>query len=608
MMIKGSEIIGGSFRPNQEYSVKIYDFKRPDKFSKDQIRTVSIMHETFARLVTTSLSAQLRSFVEVHVFSVDQLTYEEFVRSIPNPTALAVIDMDPLKGSAILEIDPAITFSIFDRLFGGPGEAGGFARDLTAIEQAVMEGIIIRLLGNLRESWSRIVDLRPRFGGIETNPQFAQIVPPSEMVVLVTFETQVNEEKGMINLCIPYLTLEPIIPKLSARYWYSSGTGTAGRLASRLGSLGVIAELYFEAERLFLRDLAGLKKNTLIRLIDPSRAFLLAGDNPVLNLKCKSSDMKLDYVFAVEADEEPSDSDLELLYPQEPTETKLGGMLTEGLSELRGEITMEMNRLKECITKLGSRQEEMLDQLIFSSVESENTPMPSRSKHFSFIRAADVGFISTFLLPEHPQAIAMILSYLETDLAASILSRLPEELCLPVVERIASMDRISPVVLKVVEEVLEKKVRVVGADEYSEAGGIERVAEILNFSTRRLEKQVIETLEKNNPELADEIKPKMFVFEDIILLEPKAVQAVLKNADNRDLILSLKAVEESVKEYIFGTLSEGEGKKLQMELEQIGRVRLGDVEAAQQRIVNIIRTLEESGTIVIGRIDDPTVD
>ena len=111
-------------------NIKIYDFKRPDKFSKEQIGTVSIMHEAFARLTTTSLSAQLRSLVHVHVASVDQLTYEEFIRSIPSPTALAVINMDPLKGSAILEIDPAITFTIIDRLFGGTGEGSKVNREL----------------------------------------------------------------------------------------------------------------------------------------------------------------------------------------------------------------------------------------------------------------------------------------------------------------------------------------------------------------------------------------------------------------------------------------------------------------------------------------------
>ncbi|HMU85018.1 MAG TPA: flagellar motor switch protein FliM [Leptospiraceae bacterium] len=206
----------------EQKKVKIYDFRRPDKFSKDQIRTLQMMHETFARLTTTALSAQLRALVGVHVGSVDQLTYEEFIRSIPNPTTLAVINMDPLKGSAVLEIDPGITFTIIDRLFGGPGEPTKITRELSDIEMSVMENIIVRILGNLREAWATVIDLRPRLGNIETNPQFAQIVPPNDMVVLITLETKVGDVEGMTNLCIPYITIEPIISKLSAQYWYSS--------------------------------------------------------------------------------------------------------------------------------------------------------------------------------------------------------------------------------------------------------------------------------------------------------------------------------------------------------------------------------------------------
>ncbi|HAK69660.1 MAG TPA: flagellar motor switch protein FliM [Treponema sp.] len=203
--------------------IKIYDFRRPDKFSKEQIRTVSNMHETFARLTTTSLSAQLRTLVHVHVASVDQLTYEEFIRSIPTPTTLAVINMDPLKGNAMLEIAPEITFIMIDRLFGGSGDTGGKVnRDLTDIEQSVMEGIIVRILANMREAWTQVIDLRPRLQQIETNPQFAQIVPPTEMVILVTLEIKIGEEAGMMNICIPYITIEPIISKLSSQFWFSS--------------------------------------------------------------------------------------------------------------------------------------------------------------------------------------------------------------------------------------------------------------------------------------------------------------------------------------------------------------------------------------------------
>ena len=220
--ISSGETDTDDYKPvNSAKKIKMYDFKRPDKFSKEQLRTVSIMHETFARLTTTSLSAQLRSLVHVHVASVEQITYEEFIRSIPTPTTLAVINMDPLKGNAVLEIDPAITFCMIDRLFGGRGlTSGNKNRDLTDIEQEVMEGVIVRILANIREAWTQVIDLRPRFAQIETNPQFAQIVPPTEMVVLITLETKVGEEEGMMNFCIPYLVLEPIVSKLSSQYWF----------------------------------------------------------------------------------------------------------------------------------------------------------------------------------------------------------------------------------------------------------------------------------------------------------------------------------------------------------------------------------------------------
>ena len=270
--ISSGESEDTDFKPvNDTRKIKIYDFKRPDKFSKEQIRTVSIMHETFARLTTTSLSAQLRSLVHVHVASVDQLTYEEFIRSIPTPTTLAVINMDPLKGNAVLEIDPAITFSMIDRLFGGTGQGAKVSRDLTDIEQSVMEGIIVRILANMREAWTQVIDLRPRLGQIETNPQFAQIVPPSEMVVLVTLETKVGEEEGMMNFCIPYLTIEPIISKLSSQFWFSSvrrssTTQYVGTLKEKLSDvdMDVVAEI--GTINMPIRDVLALRVGDVVRL------------------------------------------------------------------------------------------------------------------------------------------------------------------------------------------------------------------------------------------------------------------------------------------------------------------------------------------------------
>lgn len=264
-----------NFKPvSDTRKIKLYDFKRPDKFSKEQIRTVSVMHETFARLTTTSLSAQLRTLVQVHVASVDQLTYEEFTRSIPSPTTLAVINMDPLKGNAVLEIDPSITFSMIDRLFGGKGVTSmtnNKVRELTDIEQSVMEGIIVRILANMREAWTQVIDLRPRLGQIETNPQFAQIVPPSEMVVLITLETKVGEEEGMMNFCIPYLTIEPIVSKLSSQFWFSSvrrstTTQYLATLREKLATVDMEVVAEVGSINLSIKDVLSLQVGDVVRL------------------------------------------------------------------------------------------------------------------------------------------------------------------------------------------------------------------------------------------------------------------------------------------------------------------------------------------------------
>lgn len=205
-----------------EKKVKLYDFKRPDKLSKDQLRTLQMIHETFARLNTNMLSAQLRAAVQIQVISVEQITYQEFIRSIPEFTILGIFDTGSLEGNAIIELNPSIVFTIIDRLFGGPGETTDLARELTDIEMTVIERMILKMLNNLRESWNTVVQISPRIEQIETNPQFVQIVGPNEMVVLMTFEVKLGTSEGMMNVCIPYPVIEPVVSKLSAQYWFAS--------------------------------------------------------------------------------------------------------------------------------------------------------------------------------------------------------------------------------------------------------------------------------------------------------------------------------------------------------------------------------------------------
>lgn len=206
----------------EQKKVKTYDFKRPDKFSKDQIRTLFMLHESFSRLLNTYLSTHLRTMVNVEVASVEQLTYQEFVQSLANPSVISILAVPPLKGNIIMEVNTEIAFAFIDRVFGGEGKSGIKTRVLTEIEEAVMRRFVDKATSHLKEAWANVVEFYPSVEATESNPQFTQIVPPSDMVVIVTIQMRVGEVEGMMNICIPYLVLEPVMSKLTTTFWVAS--------------------------------------------------------------------------------------------------------------------------------------------------------------------------------------------------------------------------------------------------------------------------------------------------------------------------------------------------------------------------------------------------
>lgn len=222
-------------------------------------------------------------------------------------------------------------------------------------------------------------------------------------------------------------------------------------------------------------------------------------------------------------------------------------------------------------------------------------------KPFEFVRKTDASQLINFIQEEHPQTIALILSYLSPVQASTIISALPSERQADVARRIAVMDRTSPDVIKEVEKVLESKLASLVNQDYTIIGGVDAVVEILNIVDRGTERHIMETLEIEEPELADEIRKKMFVFEDILLLDDRAIQRVLRDVDNNDLGIALKAANDQVKNAIFGNLSKRLAVMIQEDMDFMGPVRMKDVEEAQQKIVNVIRKLEDAGEIVISR-------
>jgi flagellar motor switch protein FliM len=260
--------------------IKMYDFRRPDKFSKDQIRTIEMMHESFARHFGADLSGYIRTIAEVSVTSVKQLTYSEYVEKIPNPTSIAVFSLEPLKGLAIFEINPSIIFPIIDRVLGGQGEAIAKPRELTDLEQAIVGKIIEKGFLNLKDSWHRIVDFDPEIKARETNPQFVQIVAPNEMCLNLNFEIKIKEHVGAMSMCLPYMVIEPVLYKLSAKQWFTlskeeMSTETQQILDDKVKHTWVPLYVNLGAATLKMKDIISLKKGDIIKLETNAKDDLL---------------------------------------------------------------------------------------------------------------------------------------------------------------------------------------------------------------------------------------------------------------------------------------------------------------------------------------------
>jgi flagellar motor switch protein FliM len=258
--------------------IKVYDFKRPDKFSKDQIRTLYMLHESFARLLNTYLSTHLRTLVNVDVASVEQLTYQEFVQSVANPSFISVLGVPPLKGNIILEFDTAIAFAYIDRVFGGDGNTQMKTRVLTEIEDAVMRRFVTAAMNHFKDAWSNVTPMNPFLETTESNPQFMQIVTPSEMVVIITLQVRIGDVEGIMNICIPYLVLEPIMSKLTTTFWVASSISKS----DSENQVAIIQSKLEKTEVAFVVEVGEVQISI--------KEFLMLGFGDVLQLNSKVKD------------------------------------------------------------------------------------------------------------------------------------------------------------------------------------------------------------------------------------------------------------------------------------------------------------------------------
>lgn len=251
--------------------VKNYDFKRPAKFSKEHLRTLEIIYEHYGRLLATNLPVYLRKNVQVTVASSETVTFSEFTNALSNPVILGIINFQPLGGNIILDLAANLGFAIIDRMLGGKGVPLEKNREFSEIEMTIIEKILIICLQLMREPWKNVLDISPVLERIETNPQFAQVIAPNEMIAIVTLNVKIGEVEGFMNMCLPYFTLESIMDRLNTKYWFSTMQDNSGEdyelyIESLIKRVDVPVKVIMGQSTISVNDFVNLQLGDIIRL------------------------------------------------------------------------------------------------------------------------------------------------------------------------------------------------------------------------------------------------------------------------------------------------------------------------------------------------------
>lgn len=280
---------------------KKYDFRNPQKISKEQLRTLEIIHENFGRFMQTFLTGYLRAPVKVEILTVDQFAYSEFSNALTNPAFLSIVDFEPLEGQILMDISTNIMYTIIDRLLGGDGSDHKEVRSFTEIELTLLTSMMEKIIVDFKEAWENVVDIKPSLEKIEVNPQFAQIVPPNETIALITMSILIGELEGMMNICVPYIMLEPILDKLNTRFWFSTSNKSSNNgeesetIQKRVleTEVPIIGEL--GSTSIMVKDILNLRPGDVIKL-DQERdkpSYLKVGNNPKFKANIGLSNKKM---------------------------------------------------------------------------------------------------------------------------------------------------------------------------------------------------------------------------------------------------------------------------------------------------------------------------
>lgn len=256
---------------NQERKIKNYNFARPSKFAKEQLRTLEIIFDNYGRMISTFLSGYLRTLTQIEVINAEAVTYSEFTNSLTNPVILSIIDFAPLNGSIILELSPNMGYVIIDRILGGKGKSLDKIREYTEIERILLERIIHQFINILPEPWENVIELQPKLEKIETNSQVAQIISPNEIIALITFNVKIGDVEAMMNICIPHMVIEPIMDRLNTRYWFAHrekeiNTQYRMQLEKRLEFSEIPIRTVLGKSQITVKEFVELQKGDIIKI------------------------------------------------------------------------------------------------------------------------------------------------------------------------------------------------------------------------------------------------------------------------------------------------------------------------------------------------------
>ncbi|GAB6090256.1 FliG C-terminal domain-containing protein [Spirochaeta dissipatitropha] len=575
--------------------IKTYDFTRPDKFTRGQITTMSLIHERFARELSLFLSDFLRTEVSAGVKIVDQLCFEEFNDMVPEHPVISINSMSPLPRRQLLQIDQVLTNLTAEILGGGGISTTAFMRrEASRLDCMLMQPVLTAAADLLQKCWWFVDGMRTAHENTETRIDHAQILPPTAMIIMVELAVSAKDTAGSIRLVYPFELLEPLLEKLNPLYWHrihrqGYSPASSEQASRRSEMLEFDARFRLLLPEMSVAEVAELKPGSRIEIPDSLIAEISAGKTTVLSGEIDLTQKSLPEIAEL-GFEIPGKHYIQLVHEQ----------LDSGFRILN-------SKMEAALERISAHASINPGLLIQDNEDTEIIPMESMDPDqvFSALTVEHIDSLQQRLGSEHSQSKAAILTLLGSPLAAEYLNRCSSEERKDIMARIMHSSSCSDHALHCYSRFLEPVIRT-GRRHSPDQTGLEKAAEILSYAPRSIERELIEDWNVTEPQLSEELKKRLFVFEDIVILDPAALRKLLKHISYAELARACKSTDPIVLQYFEAVLPEDGFAEFNQQLSGLGPLRIRDVEAAQQRIVLIIKELTESGEIVIAREGEMT--